>query len=436
METFFLYIIKSGICFSLLYVGFICLMKNTTCFHFNRMAILCGCLACILLPFVQLELNKEIFAWEANEVTYPMAVAQNNLEKVQKEWVNDSSSINKISPLIRIAGICYVIICSVIFLITVLSHFRIRSIIRHSQYLTYKSYKLYISSEQKEAFSFGKYIVIPKELYDDKEHLNGVLCHELSHLHNLHSIDILFMQLIIIVHWFNPFIWLLRQELLDIHEYQADNDVINQGINATQYQLLLVKKAVGSRLYNLTNGFNNSKLKKRIKMMLKKRTKRMVQLRVLLFVPLVAGVIYSFATTAPLNVKQDSQWSYPVPGSTLNGSYGGQRKHLGIDLKANKDSKIMAAFDGVVVTSDSNRAYGKVVVIRHDNGLETLYAHNSENLVKKGEKVKAGQVIASVGNSGRSTSFHCHFEIKKDGHLIDPETIFDTKTQELRADRP
>lgn len=434
METLLLHIVQSSFCLSLLYLGFVCLLRNTTRFHFNRSLILWGCLVCTLLPFVRVQLKEETFVRIPIAAIHSM-VQQNDVEIIQEEQQDEFSStwIPSSSSYVMVLAACYAIGCLPVLLMIMLSRFRIRAIIRHAVCYEQDSYKLYVTPEQGDSFSWGRSIIVPKEVYDSKAEFEEVLIHELSHLRRRHSLDVLLMQWLVTVHWFNPFVWLLRRELLDIHEYQADNDVINQGINATQYQLLLVKKAVGSRLYILANGFNHSKLKKRITMMLKKRTNRMSQLRAFLFVPLVVGAVYSFATITPVSTKQDQQWAYPLPGSTLNGSYGGERKHSGIDLKAEKGAKIQAAFDGQVVSAVSSPVYGKVIVIRHDNGLETKYAHNSENLVKKGEVVKAGQVVALVGNTGLSTGPHCHFEIRKEGVLIDPETIFDTAMQSLRT---
>lgn len=439
MEAMLLYIIKSGVCFSLLYVGFVCLLKNTTRFRFNRLVILWGCIICGILPFAQIELQEQLPVRIPIEEIWQVVYVQNNAE-MEEEGVANVSYSPPVSLLAIVVSACYVIGCLVVCMVTLLSRLRIKSIIRRSVCYDCGSYKLYVSQEQTESFCWGRSIVVPEELYANKEHLHEILLHEQSHLRHHHSADILLLQLFIIFHWFNPFVWMLRSELLDIHEYQADEDVINQGINATQYQLLLVKKAVGGRLYILTNGFCRSKLKKRIKMMLKKRTNRMVQMRALLFVPLVAGAIYAFATTDPTtvavaaSVEQNSTWAYPVPNSTFAHPYGERqgRKHVGIDLKADAGSEIKAAFDGVVISSGSNRSYGKQVIVRHDNGLETVYAHNSKNLVKKGDKVKAGDVIALVGNTGRTTASCCHFEIRKDGQAIDPETIFDTTAQTLR----
>lgn len=439
MEALLLYIIKSGVCISLLYLCFISLFRNTTWFRFNRLIILCGCIVCTLLPFVQVELQEKTFVSIPVEAIQQITSTQSDMEMLVEE-IPQTSHAPQTSLFLVIAGICYTFGCLVVLIVTLLSHFRIRAIIRCSECFEYDSFKLYVSQEQKESFSWGRCIVVPKDLYVSKEHFNEILLHEMSHIRHRHSDDILLLQLFVIFHWFNPFVWMLRNELLDIHEYQVDNDVIHQGINATQYQLLLVKKAVGGRLYILTNGFCRSKLKKRITMMLKKRTNRMVQLRALLFVPLVAGVICSFATTTivmvPVIMEQDSAWTYPLPGSTFTHSYGERqgRKHAGIDLKADAGTEIKSAFAGVVTSSTFDRNYGKLVVIRHNNGLETVYAHNSKNLVKEGDKVKAGQVIALVGNTGRCVAPHCHFEIRKNGHSIDPETIFDTTTQTLRTE--
>lgn len=172
-------------------------------------------------------------------------------------------------------------------------------------------------------------------------------------------------------------------------------------------------------------------------MMLKKRTNRMSQLRVLLFLPLVIGTVYSFATITPVSVEHVQQWVFPIPDAktSLKGKFGdkGKHKHLGIDFVAKKGTQIKAVFDGVVVSSKFGSLYGNYVVIRNNEGMEILYAHNSENLVKEGETVRAGQVVALVGNTGRSTGYHCHLEVRDGGVAIDPETIFDVENQTLRT---
>lgn len=114
-----------------------------------------------------------------------------------------------------------------------------------------------------------KFVVISEK--DLKENGEEILTHEYAHIRKRHSIDLLIADICIFFQWFNPASWLLKQELQNIHEFEADESVIAQGIDAKKYQLLLIKKAVGTRLYSMANSFNHSSLKKRITMMLKKK---------------------------------------------------------------------------------------------------------------------------------------------------------------------
>ena len=95
-----------------------------------------------------------------------------------------------------------------------------------------------------------------------------------------------------------------------------------------------------------------------------------------------------------------------------------------MDIKTKPNDDIFAAFDGVVVMSQVYYAYGNYIKIKHDNGLETIYSHNSKNLVKVGDRVKAGQKIALTGRTGRATTEHLHFECRINGQPFDPALIF------------
>ena len=104
--------------------------------------------------------------------------------------------------------------------------------------------------------------------------------------------------------------------------------------------------------------------------------------------------------------------------------YGGKRNHAGVDLKTKPNDQIRAAFDGVVTRSGPYYGYGNCIVIRHPNGLETLYSHQSKNLVKVGQKVKAGDVIGLTGRTGRATTEHLHLETSFMGKRFNPNVIF------------
>ena len=130
---------------------------------------------------------------------------------------------------------------------------------------------------------------------------------------------------------------------------------------------------------------------------------------------------------------EEKAWAYPLPDARVISPYGGARRHSGVDLKTKPNDEIYAALDGVVVASGPYYGYGNCIRIKHAYGLETLYSHQSKNMVKKGDKVKAGQVIGLTGRTGRATTEHLHFEVSFGGKRLDPAIIFDHSNHKLKA---
>ena len=136
-----------------------------------------------------------------------------------------------------------------------------------------------------------------------------------------------------------------------------------------------------------------------------------------------------------LDYLKDHGYAFPLPGGKVISAYGTRGGHSGTDIKTCAKDTIRAAFDGVVRMSKPYYAYGNIVVIRHANGLETLYSHNFKNLVKTGDVVKAGQPIGLTGRTGRATTEHVHFETRINGQHFNPNLIFDLKERTLRKER-
>ena len=139
---------------------------------------------------------------------------------------------------------------------------------------------------------------------------------------------------------------------------------------------------------------------------------------------------------------QESQPQYGGPPPQRSGGYNDRRgyggrgggRHTGVDIKTRANDTIRCAFNGIVRMSKPYYAYGNIVVIRHANGLETLYSHNFKNLVKTGDVVKAGQPIGLTGRTGRATTEHVHFETRINGQHFNPNLIFDLKERTLRKE--
>lgn len=137
-------------------------------------------------------------------------------------------------------------------------------------------------------------------------------------------------------------------------------------------------------------------------------------------------VVMNLAKLAP------GTWAYPLPNSHVISPFGGRRRHSGVDIKTVPNDKVLAAFDGEVTRSEMYYGYGNCIRIKHTNGLETLYSHQSRNLVKVGQKVKAGQVIGLTGRTGRATTEHLHFELFYGGKRYDPAFIFNHGNHSLQ----
>ena len=129
---------------------------------------------------------------------------------------------------------------------------------------------------------------------------------------------------------------------------------------------------------------------------------------------------------------EEQHWAYPLPGAKVISPYGGKRRHSGVDLKTRPNDEIVSAFNGIVTQSGPYYGYGNCIRIRHAYGFETLYSHQSKNLVKVGDKVKAGQVIGLTGRTGRATTEHLHFEVFFKGRRINPAVVFDHLNRQLQ----
>lgn len=297
MEVFLLYILKSGICLAVFYVCFKALFGNDTFFRFNRRILLVGTGICMLLPLCRIKTSQP-FPFSYTTSQWEMVFHEeevNLLPAPDKEEVLTGMTGQKETsvPWVGIIGIVYFIGCCICLVTTVLSFRKMYQLSRSGRKLQQGKYTLILLPGSLSPFSWGRYIFLSEDDYRD--HPDEILTHEKMHLRHNHSVDLAYMEMILLLQWLNPAVWLLKRELRDIHEYQADKGVLNQGIDATKYQLLLVKKAVGSSLYTLANSFNHSKIKKRITMMLKEKSNSWARLKLVLLVPVAACSMLAFA---------------------------------------------------------------------------------------------------------------------------------------------
>ena len=273
MTPFLLYIARASLYLALFYAFYLLVMRRTSLFRFNRIALLVGTVVCHLLPLLRL---RTVILPES------LPVAVGTLEMVG-EPAGASAAPFPWLLLLYAAGV------TAIVALCLVSAVRTRRIIRGGATQPLDGCRLTLVDRDIPSFSWARHIVMSR---DDYEKYPAILGHELQHIRAHHSLDILLMTAVNALHWFNPLAWMARAELKLLHEYEADEGLIRKGIDATSYQLLLVRKAVGEQRFSLANGFNHAKLKQRITMMQHKPTSGWMRLAYAGLLPFLAGTMF------------------------------------------------------------------------------------------------------------------------------------------------
>ena len=273
MTPFLLYLLRASLYLAIFYAFYLLVMRRTSLFRFNRIALLVGTVVCHLLPLLRLRtvIRPESFG-----------VSVGTLEMVGNPA---GASVAPFPWLLAVyaAGVLAIVTLSLV------SIARTRKIIRSGTRVACDGCRLTLVDRDVPSFSWGRDVVMSRS---DYEKYPAILGHELQHVQHLHSLDILLMTAVTAVHWFNPLVWIARAELRLLHEYEADEGLIRNGIDATSYQLLLVRKAVGEQRFSLANGFNHAKLKQRIAMMQHKPTSGWMRLAYSALLPILSAAMF------------------------------------------------------------------------------------------------------------------------------------------------
>ena len=299
MGTFLVYILKSATCLAVFYLFYKLLMSRDTFHRFNRFALLGLLVLSSLLPLVEASVNSPAAVQETMltlEQLLLLADIQPEDESMAAATPSATALWLRAALLVYLTGIVFFIVrnlCSLARLGRLIRQGKREALDSYLPDRKEKNVRLVVHDHDIAPFSWMHWIVIARK--DLEENGREILIHELAHIRNRHSWDLLLADLCIFVQWFNPAAWLLKQELQNIHEYEADETVLREGVNARNYQMLLIKKAVGTRLYSMANSFNHSSLKKRITMMLKEKSNPWARAKYLYILPLAALAVTAFA---------------------------------------------------------------------------------------------------------------------------------------------
>ncbi|MBQ6581806.1 MAG: M56 family metallopeptidase [Alistipes sp.] len=287
MFEFLVYLAQSAICLATLYLIYKVAMSYETLHSFNRVLLLGSVVLSALLPLCHVRIVKE---YDAAPTVSAIEIDDMVVAEVAELGVDYVALLKDLAVMLFFVGVAFMLVRLAVGIYSVwrLIHSGQMSVIEEDVTLT-------VVDSLSSPFSWFGHIVASKS--DVEQFRDMIITHEMAHISLRHSLDVLAVDLALCLWWFNPALWLLRRELQSLHEYQADEAVLNRGIDAKTYQMLLIKRAVGYRLHSVANCLNHSNLKNRITMMCKNQSSRWAATKALLVVPMVAVALSAFATT-------------------------------------------------------------------------------------------------------------------------------------------
>ena len=301
MTPFFAYLIKSSISLALLYCLFRFVMRNDRNHALNRFLLLGILFLSAVIPF----LNIQFFYAEVQVVRVefirefvspPVASEPITTEIVQPVMETTAFSIN---PWLAV----YLLITLALLTRLLFAVIQVTAMIKRAEKQRFQKIILAVVKDLIQPFTFLNKIVLSEK--DFTENKDIVVAHEHAHIKQMHAIDLMVCELFTVVHFFNPFMWLLRRDLKLIHEFQADEAVINKGIDAQKYQLLVLEKAVGERRFAMANHFTQKPILKRLTMMKKTNKKSWCGVKLILFVPILIVLLQAFARPELITTVDD-----------------------------------------------------------------------------------------------------------------------------------
>ena len=339
MENWITYIAECGLCLALLYLPFWGLLRKETFFQYNRFVLLAITVLSFILPWINI---PEITSQLAPSETISIQLEEINV-MISGKVLSENISWKTILAIIYLLGAVTCLLYKMIDLVRL-----IRFIPRGCLWVhTENGIHIHCHAHDVVPFSWMNHIVISEKDYEENGH--NILLHEQAHIACGHSWDVLWLSFVEVLQWFNPFVWMLSKEIQDIHEYEADLTVLRKGINARDYQLLIIQKVVGSGSYTFANNFNHSSLKKRITMMIKEKSNPWARLKYLYILPIAAICMIACTQSAKSTASDYITYEAVEEKPEYPGGMGELSKLLSSNLK-------------YPLTSQENGVQGEVLV--------------------------------------------------------------------------
>ncbi len=442
MPVFIIYIIRWAVVLTLLYSLFGLFLKQETLHGFNRIVLLAILVASMVLPLCQIETGRKNIVTQSREIIeYQISNVQNPLsDNVKKVTIiNPDNGVKYTHIPIRDDVNAYILITIAIYLVGLLVCW-LRYFLQLSALLLLvhrskridvedlpKGIRVLVHSDIKTPCSWMRWMLLnPTDI-----HIRPIILHELSHIRLGHSWDMLLCELTCRMLWFVPFAWMLRQDLRDIHEYQADHGVLQGGIKDEEYQLLLIKKATSTGLHPVVNALNQSPIKRRFKMMYRKPSQRWVALKATYLLPLSALAVVAFARPQAISeIEEKVETEVTKAVATVVQDDGEHLSSNAEPAKVEQEEPTMSS--ALIETKDTVQRLTDVNLVNadlNDSGydvLEVLSAKSALELLDSTMQAVGARKIAEGTYIG-----HFQPNLNNDTVRIAHATILDRQSQQI-----
>ena len=412
LGIFFIYSVKVAVCLALFYLFHKLLMSRDTFHTFNRFAILSMMLLSLVLPLVHLSLDSEA-GINRGTVVLEGLVAQTVVD-------DGGNGVGEGMTLTQVLLATYVLGVLLFIGKALLSVGSLLRLIRRARCVEVRNgIRIYTMQGDISPFSWFRYIIMSEK--DWQENRREIVLHEMAHIRRCHSMDVAVCNMMIVFQWYNPAAWLLKRELQTVHEYEADEAVLSAGVDATHYQMLLIRKAVGERLFSMANNLNHNSLKKRITMMKIKRTNPMQKAKIAFVLPLAAMAVAAFASQKVENlsekVEQESEAFSSVSDNPVVRAVGETTRVAAVKVQEEKAleeaSSLSMASDTAETKSGKDFPCIPETFPQFPGGHIALFEYLSKNIKfpksKENEDVKVRVVTT--------------FTVEKDGSITDAKIV-------------
>ena len=411
MVEFLIYDLKVAALIAVFYFCYRLLMERETMHRLNRIVLLSSIVLSLALPLCVITLHKTI------EVEQVPVVDTAELVVADLEATSVEDSPNLLQPYILFAIFIIGFVCRLIYIVNSYRHLR-RMIKDSEQHSLEDGVTLAVVDLPVAPFSWMHTIVLSRIDYEERN--PSILVHERGHILQRHSWDIVFVEALTALQWFNPVVWLLRRDLRTVHEYEADAAVLSSGSDVSQYIQLLMRKAMGTKACILANGINNSTIKKRINMMLLNKSSRYNSLKLLALLPIIGvSLALNAETVTDVVYKNDPpQKQVPVKKGKKNSTIklGGNQTIKVVEQEKTQAAEQLQSYTAELQEAKQNPAI--ILLNTKPNGEEPLLIVDGKTVTREDIQVLPPESISNIVVMKEEAAIKSYGENAKYGVII------------------